>query len=86
MIPNNITREVVIKAMQDIDENGVPKNRVSKKYHVTHEGKQYPPKYVISVANRIINGAELKADEFGGGSESNTFLAALDFDISGGQS
>lgn len=86
MISKNITRETVIEALHEIDTNGVPKHRLSTKYHLSHEGKQYPPKYVISIANKIINGTELKADEFGGGEESNTFLTTLGFEIRGGQS
>lgn len=86
MISKNITRETIIEALRVIDESGVPKHRLSTKYHLSHEGKLYPPKYVISIANKIQNGTELKADEFGGGVESNEFLTALGFDICGGQS
>lgn len=84
MIPKNITRKAVIKAIHEIDKNGIPKNRLSTKYNIFFEGKQYPPKYVISLANRIENGVELKAEDFGGGHESNSFLMALGFDIKGG--
>ena len=84
MIPKNITKEAVKKAIQEIDENGVPRHRESTKYHLSYGGKFYPPKYVISVANRIQNGKELKAEEFGGGHESNMFLSSLGFDICGG--
>ena len=83
MIPKNITRETVIRAMQEIDKDGVPKNRLSTKYNISFDGKQYPPKYVLSIANRIENGVELKAEDFGGGRESNSFLMALGFDILG---
>lgn len=83
MISKNITRGAVIKAMKEIDENGIPKNRLSTKYYVSYEDKLYPPKYVLSIANRIENGVELNAADFNGGYESNTFLKALGFEIRG---
>lgn len=83
MISKNITRDTVIKAMKEIDENGIPKNRLSTKYSVSYEGKLYPPKYVLSIANRIENGVVLNAADFSGGYESNTFLKALGFEIRG---
>ena len=86
MIPKDITREIILDALREIDENGIPKHRLSTKYHLSHDGKLYPPKYVISLAKRIISGEELNADEFSGGDESNTFLAALGFEIRGEQS
>jgi len=86
MISRNITRDAVIKATQSIDENGVPKNRLSTKYNLVYESKLYPPKYVLSLANEIVNGVELKHYEFGGGDESNSFLATLGFEIRGEQS
>ena len=83
MIPKHITRDAVLNALKKIDEIGVPRNRLSTKYNVVHQGKSYPPKYVISLANELTTGVELKPNEFGGGDESNGFLSNLGFEIRG---
>jgi hypothetical protein len=81
MIPKNIGREHILKAMADIDASGVPSHRHSTVYAVVHEGRAYPPKYVISVANRYANGEDLSPWRFNGGSEANGFLAVRGFAI-----
>ena len=81
MIPKNIDHHAIISAIQYIDENGIPKNRLSRTYNLVYNGNLYPPKYLISVANRISNGKELEPFEFGGGVETNSFLKNLGFEI-----
>lgn len=81
MIPKNISKEAVLKAMDDIDQNGVPKNRNSTKYWLRDRNKYYPPKYVISLANKYQSGIELKPVDFSGGEEANNFLINLGFQI-----
>ena len=81
MIPSNIEREHIIKAIQEIDSNGIPPGRESRKFCLNFEGKQYPPKYVLSLANRFANDEELDPAEFSGGQETNNFLKRLGFDI-----
>jgi hypothetical protein len=83
MIPKNITREAIIKSIEKVDREGVPKGRESKKYNLRYNEKNYPPKYIVSIANLLINGFELEPHEFSGGKESNDFLAALGFVIKG---
>jgi hypothetical protein len=46
-----------------------------------YEGKYYPPKYIISLANKYANDRELDSSEFSGGKETNSFLRALGFKI-----
>jgi hypothetical protein len=84
MIPKNIKKAHILEAITYIDENGVPKNRFSTKYNIKFQGRLYPPKYVISLANKYVNGNMLKSEEFGGGLETNGFLRALSFEIVGG--
>ncbi len=84
MIPRNITREHILDAMAEIDAQGVLPHRHSTRYAVLHEGRLYPPKYVISVANRYANGEELPAVQFNGGAETNGFLALRGFEIQRG--
>lgn len=82
MIPESIDRNAVIEAIREIDQSGVPASRKSRKYHVRHSGKDYPPKYLISLAAKFAGGAELPPDAFNGGfSEANTFLEKLGFAI-----
>jgi len=71
MIPSNISRHHLIQAMEEIDKNGVPEDRVSTKYYVRHNGRHYPPKYLISIANKYANGKELEPLTFHGGDEAN---------------
>ncbi|MGB2841706.1 MAG: hypothetical protein WBC40_04415 [Halobacteriota archaeon] len=81
MIPTNITRELVIKALEEIDANTIPQGRKSTKFALVFNGRWYPPKYVISLANKYANNRELKPSEFGGGQETNSFLKGLGFKI-----
>ena len=64
MMPHNITYQHIVKALEWIKENGVLPGRKSKRYHVIYSGKRYPPKYVISVANRYANGEEHPPGDF----------------------
>lgn len=81
MIPWNINRVHVLKAIGEIDRNGIPKGRESKKFLLLHDGKYYPPKYVLSVANKYANGMKLDPSKFSGGQETNRFLIRLGFKV-----
>ncbi len=60
------SEEYIKKAIQFIDENGVPDQNKSTKYElVTEDGKKYPPKYVIAVAAKLATGKEdIKFDDY----------------------
>ena len=75
MIPDNINREHVEKAIAEIDKNGVRKGRQSSTYDLVYKGKTYPPKLVLSIANKFANGAELDSSELwvGKGKEKEAF-------------
>jgi hypothetical protein len=81
MIPGEITREHILKAIKEIDTKGVPEGRRSRKFVLEYKGKEYPPKYVLSLANKYPNGFELDSEEFSGGKESNEFLQSRGFAI-----
>jgi hypothetical protein len=81
MIPTNITREEVLKAILRMNKDGVPAGRKARKFVLVHEGENYPPKYVLSLANVYANGRELDPEEYSGGFESNNYLTRLGFDI-----
>tara|TARA_R110001599_G_scaffold230819_1_gene430091 strand:- start:1861 stop:4959 length:3099 start_codon:yes stop_codon:yes gene_type:complete len=72
-IPENITRKDLLKAIELIDKEGIPANGHSSTYDVIHEGKPYPPKLVVSWANKFANGEELDRMNFPGGKNTYCF-------------
>jgi hypothetical protein len=64
MIPENITIESILKSLDYIDRNGIPKDRHSVRWSLKHEGILYPPKYVISIANKFETGEEWGPEHF----------------------
>lgn len=59
------SEEYIQKAIQYIDENGVPDQNKSTKYElVMDDGKKYPPKYVIAIAAKLATGKDVKFDDF----------------------
>jgi len=81
MIPRNINREHILRALKVLDEISISNKRRLKKYYIYHDGKCYPPKYVISLANKYANGFELSHKRFSGGKETNDYLESLGFRI-----
>lgn len=81
MIPENISGSDIVAALAYIDQNRVPPRRDSTVWDLIYKGKRYPPKYVICIANRYINGIELIGNEFSGGPEANSFLEIRGFEI-----
>ncbi|MBP7795956.1 MAG: hypothetical protein KA059_04180 [Elusimicrobiales bacterium] len=81
MIPKNIKREHIIKAIKKINKVGIPEGRNSKKFLLEYKCEFYPPKYVISLANKYANSKELVSQKFDGGAETNNYLKRLKFKI-----
>jgi hypothetical protein len=81
MIPHNIASQHILLAINELKENGIPDFRKSRKYHLQFEGNLYPPKLLISIANKFANNHELDSGTFGGGAETNSFLELLGFEI-----
>ncbi|MCD8123068.1 MAG: hypothetical protein LUE65_12715 [Clostridiales bacterium] len=76
-----IKKQDVLDALKYIDENGVPFHNQSTKYElVSEEGKKYPPKYVIAVADHIANGTDISVEGFNA-VEAKTYLQGQGFDI-----
>lgn len=59
-----VTDENILNALKKIDEQGVPFRHQSTVYDLVHDGKKYPPKYVIAVAANLATGKEIKTDAF----------------------
>lgn len=84
MIPKAITRQHILDAIGWIDRDGIPAGRESRKFDLEYKGKNYPPKYLVALAHRIVTGGEeLPSSGFGGGQETNRFLESLGFKIRG---
>ena len=73
LIPNNITQEHILSAIQKIDKEGIPSNAHSSIYDIIYNGKSYPPKLVISWANLFANQKELDRKSFKGGEGTDAF-------------
>jgi Cdc6-like AAA superfamily ATPase len=69
---NTITKENILSAIDEIKKNGVS-NRQSSTYDLIHEDKSYPPKLVVSIANRFATGKELDHNTFKGGKNTPAF-------------
>ncbi len=77
----NINRQNVIDAFKYIDEKGVPFHNQSTQYDlISDDGKKYPPKYVIAVADHIANGTPISVDAFNG-TEARNHLEDMGFVI-----
>lgn len=60
-----LKKQDVIDALKFIDENGVPEHNTSVKYVLVSEnGKKYPPKYVVAVADHLANGTDISTEAF----------------------
>lgn len=76
-----IKKQDIIDALKYIDENGVPFHNQSTKYElVTEDGKRYPPKYVVAVADHIANGTDISTDSFNA-VEAKSYLEGQGFTI-----
>ena len=78
MIPDNIEVEHVLKAVDQIDREGVPSSRRSVHYDLVKDGEPYPPKYIISIANQYANGSLHPPDRFNA-VEAKKYLARKKF-------
>lgn len=80
---NQIKEEHILSAIKEINEQGIRAGRNSSTYDLIYEGNPYPPKLVISIANRFATGEELDPSIFSGGLGTDAFklLEKLDFKI-----
>ena len=76
-----LKKQDIIDALKFIDENGVPQYNASTKYMlVSEDGKKYPPKYVVSVADHLANGTSISMGSFHD-IEARNYLESLGFSI-----
>ena len=69
-----IDEQSITAAIEYIDKHGIPDRNKSTQYIlVTKDGKQYPPKYVIAVADHLANGTDIVTDGFNAVEAKNYF-------------
>jgi 5-methylcytosine-specific restriction protein B len=79
-IPKNISKEHIEKAIEEIQNSVIPAERLSVHYFLKIGNKEFPPKYVISIANKFANDIELPSFNFTA-VEAKNFLTKLKFVI-----
>ncbi len=72
--PHNIAKEHLLKAIEKIDKEGIPKDGDSQYYDVIYNGNKYPPKLIVSYANLFANGEILDRNSFNGGLNTQCFI------------
>ena len=76
-----LKKQDIIDALKFIDENGVPEHNTSVKYVlVSEDGKKYPPKYVVAIADHLANGTDISTESFNSVDAKN-YLGSLGFSI-----
>ena len=77
----NVKKQDILKALKYIDGNGVPFQNKSTKYLlVTENGREYPPKYVVAVADHLANGTNISTEGFNA-TEARSYLQGQGFTI-----
>ncbi len=69
----HITKEHIFQAIQEIDNEGIRPGRNSSTYDLIYNDKPYPPKLVVSLANKYATGEELDHNTFAGGQGTPAF-------------
>jgi 5-methylcytosine-specific restriction protein B len=79
----DIKREHVLKALEEIDRDGIPPDARSTTYDLIEGQHRYPPKLVLSRASEYASGVEFDRSLFSGGEASPAFalLRNLGFHI-----
>ena len=76
-----IKKQDIIDALKYIDENGIPSYNQSMKYElIADDGKRYPPKYAVAVADYLANGTDISTNGFHA-VEAKTYLEGQGFTI-----
>lgn len=76
-----VNEQDIINAIAYIDKNRVPFHNQSTRYELVAEnGKKYPPKYVIAVADHIVNGVDISPENYNA-VEAKDYLQSIGFQI-----
>jgi hypothetical protein len=85
MIPGYITRDHVLAAIARIDKEGVPANRQRTNFEIRYQGREYPPKLLISIAHKEAKGIPLDPILFEGGMRAMASSNGLGLWFGGGE-
>ena len=76
-----VKEQDILNALKYVDEHDVPDKNKSTKYElVTEDGKKYPPKYVIAIADHLANGTDIATEGYNA-VEAKNFLQGKGFRI-----
>lgn len=75
---SSISPENIRQAIEEINRDGIRLGRQSSTYDVLVDGKRYPPKYLLSLANKYATGQELDHNQFEGGENTPAFAFLRD--------
>ena len=75
MIPRGLTDKHFLRAAEIIRNQGVPNSRKSVHYDLLLNDVKYPPKYVVSIATRLLTGKEHPSNAFNAVEAKNYFLS-----------
>ncbi len=78
---SRVTRDHVLQAIRELRNVGVPKNREARDYILLHDGRDYPPKYVLEQAMRLVGPGRVEPEDHSGGAAANDVLTKLGFTI-----
>jgi 5-methylcytosine-specific restriction protein B len=78
----NVTKEAILHAIDLVDSDPkLLRGRYSSTYDLFYKGKTYPPILVLSEANKIVGGGELKHSDFKNVQEAFKVLNEFGFDV-----
>ena len=77
-IPEGITREDVLQGIEDFKDRVPHRFKDSISYDLLHEEERFPPKAILGLAAKRLNGRPLTPDDFKGGDDSKCFRILRD--------
>ena len=81
MVCPKVTEQEIVDAVKYIDDNGVPSVNKSKGYDLVINGKKYPPKYVIAIADYLAGGRVSPTTEDFNSTRAISYLLKKGFEI-----
>jgi hypothetical protein len=81
-IPKSIARQHIERAIEQLrKKRDIPPRRESSKFDLLYMGERFPPKYVLSLANKFVAPGNETLRTFRGGRLTNGFLESNGFTI-----
>lgn len=78
IIPDGITRDHILQAMEEFDRDGMPRGfKPSHTYDVVHGDRQYPPPAIMALAIKQLTGT-LPPPAIRGGKRTRCFVVLED--------